>query len=466
MRDSVAASDVVVPARCRFDASAAKCVAAALLLALWLASQTIQFTFVPVYANLSLAAANDEGGYLLLAAMWLVLNNWLRVSCLYGGWFLLAAGLSGIFDSKRIAWLLPLVAIPVSYLGPAMLHFPSIPHFGVPALIALASVLLLQHISRDVTRAWYKLSVQAAAIFSIQWLDVVPALTRYGFGWGELSVALKEIAALMERDYLLNTICGLAFCASASSALLLARLFVSYEKQIRQLRLLRERERELMHARTVQSRMRLYQEMQYLVHDLKRPLTTILGLADLLAVSRDERTSRHGMAILDAAERMDQMIDELKDPDSTRLATTDEIVNYTMAQIRVLPWGPLVEITVEEGAGNARLMMNVIRFSRVLANLLDNAQHASSQAKSPYIALRAERAGGGVLFSVEDNGPGFAEVAGARRSTWGSSGLGLAFVREALASVGGKLSYESRDGGGTVVRVWAPEANGKETNEE
>ncbi|MFR5881070.1 MAG: hypothetical protein ACLUEQ_09825 [Cloacibacillus evryensis] len=91
----------------------------------------------------------------------------------------------------------------------------------------------------------------------------------------------------MEKDYLLDVVCGLAFAFSALVAVLMTKLFVSYEKQLRQLQLLRQRERELSLMRTEQARLRLYQEMQYLVHDLKRPLTTVFGLADLLSISPD-----------------------------------------------------------------------------------------------------------------------------------------------------------------------------------
>lgn len=427
------------------------------MLSVWLASQTIQFTFIPVYHNMSRAVSLDEGGFIMLAAMWLVLNNAVRISCLYSGWFMLADGLSELLRTRRVAWILPPLAIPLSYFGPGLLHFPSIPHFGVPALIALASVCAFLYISRDVKRAGYKFLILAAVVFSIQWLDVIPALTPYGFGWGELSLALKSAAELMERDYLLDSFCSLAFCSSAVLSLLLARLFVSYEKQLRQLYILRSRERELMRVRTEQARMRLYQEMQYLVHDLKRPLTTILGMADLLSMSRDTATANHSRAILEAASRMDMMIGEIKNPDTVRAADVREAVSCTMAQVRVLPWGASVKVEMAESVEQAEIMINVIRFSRVLVNLLDNAHNAAASSERPFIALSAERADGGINFMVEDNGPGFCEPKGITKSSWGSSGLGLAFAREALSACGGRLAFESREGGGTLCTVWIPE---------
>ncbi|MDO5116311.1 MAG: HAMP domain-containing sensor histidine kinase [Synergistaceae bacterium] len=433
-----------------------KCFFALILVTFWLVSQNIQFTFIPVYSNLTLSVTFNDGGFILIAAMWLVLNNTVRVNLLYSGWFLFSDGLSDIFDSKRIAWVLPPIAITFSYFGISLLHFPSVPHFGVPALFAIISVWLLQYITRDVKRAGYKIAVQAAVVFSIQWLDLIPVLTPYGFGWGELSVAVKEASKLMEKDHLLDMVCGLAFAFSSLASLLLTKLFVSYEKQLRQLHLLRQRERELTRIRTNQLRMRLYQEMQYLVHDLKRPLTTVLGLADLLSLSPDQATSNHGLAIMSAAEKLDQMIGEIKDPERVREASVKEVVDYAMAQVRALSWGSIVTIVIEDGALEKGLMLNVIRFSRVLVNLLENARHATEGLDVPLVSLRVCAERDDIFFVIEDNGAGFIETGPGENSGWGSTGLGIAFVRKALEGFSGVLKYEEREGGGVVCTVSLP----------
>ncbi|MEG1602757.1 MAG: HAMP domain-containing sensor histidine kinase [Cloacibacillus sp.] len=433
-----------------------KCAAGAAMIALWTGSLTIQATFTPVYSNLASAVALDEGAYLLLAAMWLVVNNAVRAIFLYSGWFLFSDGIAEATGSKRVAWLLPLAAIPISYLCIPFLHFPSVPHFGVPAIITLTSVWILQYISRDVSRAGYKFSVQAVLVFSIQWLDLIPVLTPYGFGWGELSAAIKETAQLMEKDHLLNGVCSLIFVLNTAAALLLARLFVSYEKQIKQLRLLRQRERELTAMRTQQTRMRLYQEMHYLVHDLKRPLTTVLGLADLLSLSRDENTASHARAIVSAADKMDKMIGEIKNPDSMRETTVAELVNYTMAQVRVLPWGALVSVEIPPPLSQMKLTLNVIRISRVLVNILDNARRAASSANEPFVSLGAKASGSTLSFIIEDNGPGFVWPEKGAVSSWGSTGLGLAFAKKAVEGANGSIKHEKREGGGVRCSVTLP----------
>ncbi|MDD4159999.1 MAG: HAMP domain-containing sensor histidine kinase [Synergistaceae bacterium] len=441
----------------------ARCGTGAAMLSLWLLSQAVQFTLTPVYSNLSTAVALNESGYILLSAMWLLANNALRAVLLYSGWFMLSDGIAELSNSKYIGWVLPPMAIPISYFGIAFLHFPSVPHFGVPAVITLISVWLLQYIARDVTRTGYKFAILTVVVFAIQWLDLIPILTPYGFGWGELSYAVKYTSELMGKDHLLNVVCSIAFYFNAASAILLTKLFVSYEKQLKQLMLLRQRQHQIMQMRSEQSRLRLYQEMQYLVHDLKRPLTTIFGLADLLSMSDETDTARHSSAIIASAEKMDQMINEIKFPDHVRKTTVNEIINYTMSQVRVLSWGSVVIVDTSEDILSCSLNLNVIRFSRVLVNLLDNSWNATEHMTSPFILLGAYKTSGGVSFTVEDNGPFFFNPDDNEKEDPILPGLGLAFVKNAVKGFCGSIKYERRSEGGTICKIWIPETHLRES---
>lgn len=433
-----------------------KCLVGFVTLFVWTVSQSVQFTLHPVYENLYNAAVFEEGGYLMMAAMWLILNNACRAVFLYSGWFIFSDGVSEFLGYKRLAWIMPLIAIPISYLSTIFFNLPSVPHFGVPAILTLAGVWVLHYITSDVTKGGYKLLVQALLVFSIQWLDLIPLLTHYGFGWGELSSATKNEALLMGKDSLLNMFCGLGFAANASVALLLTKLFVSYEKQIRQLTLLRTRERELNRLRQEQSKSRLYREMQYLVHDLKRPLTTVLGLADLLSLSKDRSTESHAKEIAAAAEKMDQMISEIKNPQAMRSVSFEELINYTMSQVRVMPWGASVDVDCPLEGKPIWLNINLIRFSRVLVNLLDNAYHATENIPFPQITLRSRGVADGIFIYIEDNGIGFSDPCDGAPSAWGSTGLGLIFAGKAIKESNGTMEHAVRPGGGTCCTIWMP----------
>lgn len=427
------------------DSGVKKCLAGAACLIAWELSQATYLFLLPVYEYFCQAAVLLENGYLLLAAFFLVLLNAFRAVILYNGWFLLGEGVAEKSGRGSVAVALPLVMIPASYWAAS--YFSSRPHFGVPALLTLASVACIQFLCLDVTRWGYKLVIQSILIFSIQWLDLIPFLTPFGFGWGELSMAVKGFCEVFRCEDMLNVFSALCFAWFFGSAALLAALFLSYEKRIRQMNLIRAKERELLRLRREQFEARLYQEIHYLVHDLKRPLTSVSGLADLLSLSGDSRTSEFGGKIGEAARQMDQMISEIRNPDTVREVSVAGLMNYALSQVRPLPWGGLVRLRTLGNAGEARLSVNLIRISRALVNLLDNARRAA-RSDDPLVECGAEREGEAVVIFVEDNGPGFIVPRNGTSSGWGSSGLGLRFVREAAAASGGEFFRTNRPEGG------------------
>ncbi|NCC95811.1 MAG: HAMP domain-containing histidine kinase, partial [Synergistales bacterium] len=233
-------------------------------------------------------------------------------------------------------------------------------------------------------------------------------------------------------------------------------LFVGYEKRLAQLRVIRDRERELSKLRQDQVQSRVFREMQYLVHDLKRPLTTITGLADVLVhSSSDPSVISHGNTIQRAAGRMDQMVSEIGDPMAVQTISPAKAVDYCMSQIRPLEWSEKVRVQVPQVADSWRIKVNLIRISRALVNLLENSHRATEGVEAPSIVLELDREDRGVIFRVFDNGTGFSKR-GSLRSQWGSTGLGLAFVREAVESYGGSLSIENRVDGGALVKIFIP----------
>ncbi len=442
----------------------------ALMVVAWLITQLDPRLFVFVCSAIDQAVTLYDSGCLMLAAIKLVAVNAFRAVLLYNGWFLLAEGFALGLKRPAIAWALPLVALPASYVAAQYLHPASLFHFGVPALLSLAGIGAIRILSHGVSQPVYRLAVQSALVASLQWLDLIPLLTPYGFGWGELSMAVKGLSELMDFQRLLNTFCGVCFILNGFMALLLTEVFVGYEKRIAQLRLLRTRERELNHLRHQQLQARFFQEVQFLVHDLKRPLTVVVGLADLLGLSKDPATVSHSRAILSAAEQIDQMISEIRDPSRMRRLTVEELLLFTLAQVRPMAWGKLVTLDLEPSLAGLSLRGNLIRLSRALVNLLDNAHNATGGRQNPLIRIGAHRRGNGVALTVEDNGPGFILPRNSQGSSWGSTGLGLAFVRSAVQAASGTFAQEERPGGGLCCRIWIPlsgqELDGGEGGEE
>jgi signal transduction histidine kinase len=214
-------------------------------------------------------------------------------------------------------------------------------------------------------------------------------------------------------------------------------------------------------------------------HDLRSPLTGIMGHADLLQrrLERAEPPTQdwlrtHVGALGAGARRMASMVEEIMD-----------VVHLQMGQrldLQVAPvdLGGLVEgmaRTLEAGAGH-RATLEVdsphdlvvegdrARLERVVQNLLSNAVKYSPQATPVRITVRPQEEG--VAIRVQDSGVGIpaGELphiftpfyrASTARSIPGT-GIGLAGAKTIVEQHGGRITLASREGQGTTVTVYLP----------
>ena len=212
-------------------------------------------------------------------------------------------------------------------------------------------------------------------------------------------------------------------------------------------------------------------------HELKTPLTSISGYAETLADGGvDPATTKRFLAtIVSNASRMQRLVDDLLD----------------LSRIEAGRWVPEPMPVGLEAAANecwtmfadraaARRVTFVRSFApdatvihadphairHLLQNLVDNALRYVPAGGT--ITCRSERADGGIVLSVEDNGSGissdhlpriferFYRVDPSRSRDEGGTGLGLAIVKHMVEAHGGRVWAESALGEGTAVRSWWP----------
>lgn len=222
----------------------------------------------------------------------------------------------------------------------------------------------------------------------------------------------------------------------------------------------------------------------YLAHDLKTPLTSVIGYLSLLRDEPDlspELRARYTGIALDKAERLEDLINEFFDVTRFNLSRM-ELEKRPCDLSRMLQqvaseFAPMLEeqrLTVRlDLPETLPYPCDPDKLARVFDNLLRNACHYSEADTAVEIAAKAEEDGGAVLtftnygVTIPPDKLGriferFFRLDASRASRSGGAGLGLAIAREIVQLHGGTISAQSADGvTAFTVRLPGPQENRK-----
>ena len=204
----------------------------------------------------------------------------------------------------------------------------------------------------------------------------------------------------------------------------------------------------------------------YLAHDLKTPLTSVIGYLNLLVdepdISAATRARYTGIA-LEKAERLEELINDFFDITRFNLTTLTldmENTNLSMMLEQIaFEFRPLLaekelEI-VTELESNVNIMCDRDKLERVFDNLLRNAINYSYNGTK--IILSMKRDNDNVRIVVSNVGKTilpeklarifeqFYRVDSSRSTSTGGSGLGLAIAKEIVELHGGTIEAASAD---------------------
>ncbi|KAF1711263.1 histidine kinase [Pseudoxanthomonas kalamensis DSM 18571] len=217
-------------------------------------------------------------------------------------------------------------------------------------------------------------------------------------------------------------------------------------------------------------------------HEVRTPMTGVLGMSELLLGTRlDPRQRGYAEAIRNAGAHLLRLVNdaldlarieagklELDQQDFGLRELVSEVASLTapMAAKRGLAFSSQIDARAP-----LALRGDSMRVRQILLNLLNNAIKFTERGS---VELRVEAlAGEGVRFVVSDTGPGinaeqqqrlfrrFEQAEGAQTATrYGGSGLGLAICQELSVAMGGQITVDSAPGNGTrfIVELPLPEA--------
>jgi signal transduction histidine kinase len=212
-------------------------------------------------------------------------------------------------------------------------------------------------------------------------------------------------------------------------------------------------------------------------HDLRAPLRAMWGFAEALEEDYreklDEQGRRYTRSVMDAARRMDELIEDL--------LTFSRLSRVEIELVPVDLEAAVREAVHEACAGDRRCMKSITvtapltsviahrpTLLQVLTNLLSNALKFVDPGTRPQVRVFAEARDRTIRVWVEDNGLGIAPEHQTRiflpferlhgPGHYPGTGIGLAIVRKGVERMGGSVGMESELGRGSRFWIELPAA--------
>jgi signal transduction histidine kinase len=210
-----------------------------------------------------------------------------------------------------------------------------------------------------------------------------------------------------------------------------------------------------------------------IAHDLRNPLGTVSGLAQLLTMSsKDDKGKKYGKEILKASNIIDELIGDMLNF-SKDLELNLVVFDYLSFMQDLLDdfkraenvKEKKIKIKLKYDRGNYEIEADRDKLRRVFGNLINNACDALGDNGEIKVDLNEKN--GQIMTKVIDNGSGIPE---SRRdeifepfvtTKKNGTGLGLSIVQRIVSVHKGKIFVDSKEGEGSVFTVELPKKGGE-----
>lgn len=219
-------------------------------------------------------------------------------------------------------------------------------------------------------------------------------------------------------------------------------------------------------------------------HEIRTPLSAISGILDLLlATGLSEKQGRLVETGKMASKNLLKLLNDVLDSsrlEAGALELWEREVDLrqvfeewkALAEGAVRNFGKDINIVAEiEGDIPSKVVLDDIRLSQVMNNLIDNAIRFTECGRieiRALVSLDRLNQSPSIVISISDTGIGieeksiaviferFRQVEGAVTRTRGGSGLGLSICRDIIQLMGGKIRVSSKLGKGTQFEIQLP----------
>ncbi len=216
-------------------------------------------------------------------------------------------------------------------------------------------------------------------------------------------------------------------------------------------------------------------------HELKTPITSILGYTETLRTeAEEEKSSKKNFLdiIYKQSTRLQAIVEDLlalssieDDTEKGRIELREKNVDLVLqnamqaCQTAATKKNIQLEITC---APNLKANINLALLQRAVGNLVDNAvKYSDPGSKVDIIGEESEKE---IAVHVRDQGPGIAEkhltrlferfyrIDEGRSRQLGGTGLGLALVKHIVIAHNGRVAVQSEYGKGSIFSIFLPKA--------
>lgn len=409
--------------------------------------------------------SSQDSGLLLLVTAKLVMLNTLRHLPIYLGAFILAESFEKLSHFKNFSFCISLVIIPIIYHLISWIYDIAFVFAG-PSYLTIIIILILHYLTKNIQHIFIKTIIISLFLFSIDWLDIIPYLSNYGFGRGEIILSIREATEFIGAEYVINFF-GFTFSIIIMiNALILTRVVIYYYNNLNLIEESRKKEEKIKDLELEAVKSRYFSEIKHLVHDLKTPLVTIQGLSGVIAMKiKNKKIQQYTEKISDSADKMSQMISEILYDNKKRKISLEELFDFLKIQLAIEEISEHISFQYNK---DLIIEANKVRLSRALINLVDNSLKAIDNQGE--IKIKAEQIKEKIKISIIDNGKGIAEDR--INNIWEigyttgmqNTGLGLHFVKEVIESHNGTINIKSKLNQGTTAKILLPEVNNFEKN--
>jgi histidine kinase len=220
--------------------------------------------------------------------------------------------------------------------------------------------------------------------------------------------------------------------------------------------------------------------MASITHDLKTPITSIMGYADGIldeVANTPEKTREYAGVIRKKAKSLHLLTEDLNL--LFRLENAQLPLDFVTADLGAFAADIIEEFSIEnpglapECQLKSGLFANIDKekMARVLLNLFQNSvKYKKPEQIVPVLRMSLVKNGPDALLTVSDDGLGIPQGdlshvfeqfyrADASRGQSSGSGLGLSIARELVQLHGGKIWIVNNSGGGAAVNIALPLRN-------